>query len=296
MDTPSEDTRKFRRRGFVLDTDHLTQSFQSKGWSQLDLARKSGLDPRTIAKIRKGGACDAKTLQLLAETLCIPPADLLLDRPKEGRSSQSTPEMKEVTAQPGWSSCYRILQSWKIIDLRSPLQFGEVPCGIVWEHFRIQKVGDTELPLVFPYLTWGDQIDYLSDCADARWKRVEPQPGDLVHSQKLWELEIDTESIEVGEVFETGPHRLCYQNAFHAAGQQWWQTRVAYDVESLVLQILFDKEHPCKTLRSDWAPPGQNRFVEHPDERPFLLSDGTIVHWNLLRPPVGSFYRLAWTW
>ena len=55
---------------FVLVNGHLrAELFQSRGWSQHDFAEKSGLDVRTIAKVKRGGSCDASTLQRLATAL-----------------------------------------------------------------------------------------------------------------------------------------------------------------------------------------------------------------------------------
>ena len=66
-----------RNRGVLVNGQRLIELYRRRGWSQQDLARKAGLDVRTIAKVKKGGVCDASTLQRLAGALNVSPDELM---------------------------------------------------------------------------------------------------------------------------------------------------------------------------------------------------------------------------
>ncbi len=280
-----------RKRGFQVNGPRLTELYQRRGWSQQDFAYKAGLDVRTIAKVKRGGSCDASTLQRLAQTLDVEPDSLIGEVPtKESSESDSTFDSSVFSEE------LKIVQAWKIIDLRYPQKHGDVPSGVIWERYRIVKRSDACPWIAFPYLTWGDEITCLQKPADAAWRRVPVVPGDIVHSDKHWEISIQAPIGPAGTQFEFGPIELRFVNAFHGPLQQWWQVRIAYEIESLIVQVLFAKDQPCKQLEGTWAMPGQRKFIPLPSNDPHLLSDGSIASWQLSRPSIGSYFKLAWTW
>lgn len=280
-----------RKRGFQVNGPRLTELYQRRGWSQQDFADKAGLDVRTIAKVKRGGSCDASTLQRLAQTLCVEPDSLIGEAPtNESLESESTLDTSAL------SDDLRIVQAWKVIDLRYPRLHGSIPSGVIWERYRIVKRSDACPLIAFPYLTWGDEIACLHKPADANWRRVPVEPGDIVHSDKHWEISTQTPAGPAGTQFEFGPIQLQFVNAFHGPHQQWWQIRIAYEIESLIVQVLFAQDQPCKQLEGTWAMPGQRKFAPLPSNDPHLLTDGSIASWQLSRPAIGSYFKLAWTW
>ncbi len=280
-----------RRRGFVVNGQLLTELYQRRGWSQQDFADKSGLDVRTIAKVKRGGSCDASTLQRLAQTLAIEPDSIIeTNAPNHSVDAHQNPDESTLSDE------LKIVQVWKVIDLRNPLMRGQVRSGFVLERYRIVKRSNASPTIVLPYLTWGDQIACIQKPESSDWRRVPVEPGDIVHSDKHWELTACTPAGPAGTQFEFGPIELQFVNAFHGPQQQWWQIRIAYEIESLIVQVLFSKDQPCKQLAGTWAMPGQRKFVPHPTNDPYLLSDGSIASWQLLRPSIGSYFKLAWTW
>lgn len=269
----------------------MTELYQRRGWSQQDFADKAGLDVRTIAKVKRGGSCDASTLQRLSQTLDVEPNSLIGD----AKTSESSESDSAFDSSP-FSDDLRIVQAWKIIDLRYPLIHGNDPSGIIWERFRIVKRSDSCPLISFPYLTWGDEIACLQKPVDAVWRRVPVVPGDIVHSDKHWEISTQAPVGPAGTQFEFGPIQLRFVNAFHGPLQQWWQIRIAYQIESLIVQVLFAQDQPCEQLEGTWAMPGQRKFVPLPSNDPHLLSDGSVASWQLSRPSIGSYFKLAWTW
>jgi transcriptional regulator with XRE-family HTH domain len=280
-----------RKRGFLVNGQQLTELYQRRGWSQQDFADKAGLDVRTIAKVKRGGTCDASTLQRLAQTLGVEPESLI-----SPVANDNLADAGRVMDLPAISDELKIIQAWKVIDLRYPRKHGKVPSGIIWERYRVRKLSESRPTLSFPYLTWGDEIVCLEKPAEATWRRVPVVPGDIVHSDKHWEISAQAPVGPASSQFEFGPLKLQFVNAFHGPHQQWWQMRIAYEVESLIVQVLFAKEQPCKQLEGTWAMPGQRNFVPLPGNDPHLLSDGSMASWQLLKPAVGSYFKLAWTW
>lgn len=280
-----------RRRGFALNGQLLTELYQRRGWSQQDFADKSGLDVRTIAKVKRGGSCDASTLQRLAQTLGVEPNSLIEANPP-AQATDASRESDDTTI----SDELKIVQVWKVIDLRQPQMLGEVPSGFVWERYRIVKRSAACPPIVLPYLTWGDQIACIQKPDETVWRRVPVEPGDIVHSDKQWELATQAPPGPAGTQFELGPLQLQFVNAFHGPQQQWWQIRIAHEIESLLLQILFADDLRCKSIVGTRALPGQRRFAPLPANDPHLLPDGTIASWHLSQPTIGSFHKLSWIW
>jgi transcriptional regulator with XRE-family HTH domain len=280
-----------RKRGFLVNGQHLTELYQRRGWSQQDFADRAGLDVRTIAKVKRGGSCDASTLQRIAQTLAVEPESLI----QSATSSDVTESNSDLTPSI-MSEDLKIVQAWKIIDLRHPKKFGDVPSGIIWERYRITKRSDACPSIAFPYLTWGDEIACLEKPANSNWRRVPVQPGDIVHSDKHWEISSQSPFGPAGTQFEFGPIQLHFVNAFHGPSQQWWQLRIAYEVESLIVQVLFAEDLPCKQIEGTWAMPGQRNFTQLPSNDPHLLTDGSVASWHLSRPSIGSYFKLAWTW
>ena len=280
-----------RKRGFLVNGQHLTELYQRRGWSQQDFADKAGLDVRTIAKVRRGGSCDASTLQRIAQTLAVEPDSLIHSattfEPTESNSDLNRSMINEEL---------KIVQAWKIIDLKHPNKHGDVPCGIIWERYRIAKRTEACPSIAFPYLTWGDEIACLQKPEDAKWRRVPVEPGDIVHSDKHWEISTQLPAGPAGTQFEFGPIQLQFVNAFHGPNQQWWQLRIAYEIESLIVQVLFSEDQPCKQIEGTWAMPGQRKFTSLPSNDPHLLTDGSIASWHLSRPSIGSYFKLSWTW
>jgi len=158
-----------RRRGVFVNGPRLVELYRRRGWSQLDLAGKSGLDVRTIAKVKKGGACDASTLQRLAIALNVTPEALMQTEAQQAKPSQS------VSAA----------------------------------HDSIEPhVEQTDLKLM-----------------------------------QVW----------TGTQFELAPIHLLFVNSFHADGFQWWQTRIAFEIESLIIQVLFADNLRCKRIQGGVA-------------------------------------------
>jgi len=284
-----------RKRGVQLNGQRLIDLYQRRGWSQQDLAEKAGLDVRTVAKVKRGGICDASTLQLLASALDIEPEALLqleaaVSAPS---SSDATPSVADETA---WNTGLKLLQVWKVIDLRNPNSHGDIPSGLVWERYRFLKRNAECTNIVFPYLTWGDSIECLSHPEGSQWRRVPISRGDIVHSDKQWELCSIAPEGPIGTHFEIGPIQLRFVNAFHGEGAQWWQIRVAYEIESLIVQVLFANNLRSHQIFGTWAAPGQRNFVPLPNNEPHLLPDGSIASWYLSKPTIGAFYKLAWDW
>lgn len=302
MDNLGQDSKFKRRRGFILNSSRLVALFQSRGWSQQEFALQAGLDARTIAKVRRGGACDASTLQILAATLKVAPSELIDSIENSAgigaKPEAVKPEIVNESESPSlpWKDSVRILDSWKVIDLRQTFAPSSETYGMVWERFRFQKMSEDCEPITFPYLTWGKGIENTSPLENCKWRKVAPAPGDLLHSDKCWELIIQTPQGPADTVFESGPHGLKFIDAFHGPGQQWWQTRVAYVVRSMIIQILFPADAPCKELSASWAAPGQNRFAPVLDDKPFVLNDGSMASWHLFRPAMGSFLKIEWKW
>lgn len=280
-----------RKRGFLINGSRLADLYQRRGWSQQDFADKAGLDVRTIAKVKRGGSCDASTLQRLACVLEVEPNTLIESSSSDNKSNEAV-----STDSPLFNDDLKILQVWKVIDLRYPRLHGAVPSGTIWERYRIVKRSDACPAIAFPYLTWGDEIVCIQKPAEAVWRRVPVEPGDIVHSDKQWELSAQVPSGPAGTQFEFGPVQLQFVNAFHGPLQQWWQIRIAYEIESLIVQVLFANDQPCKHLEGTWAMPGQRKFVPLPSNDPHLLSDGSVASWHLFQPSIGSFYKLSWTW
>lgn len=288
-----------KKRGVVLDGVKLVRLYHRKGWSQQDLARKTGLDARTIAKVKRGGTCDASTLQLLCQALEVKPDDLLavdFQQPSGDSVGAAPAHNSPFSANHNWSQSLRIIQVWKIIDLRNPFLHGATASGLVVERYRMCKPNADRPAITFPYLTWGEGIECISKPADATWTQVPVEVGDLVHSEKQWELTTATPEGPAGTQFDCGPIELRFKNAFHSDGQQWWQIRVAYEIQSLVIQVLFSKEQKCLKLDGTWAMPGQRKFSALTDNEPFLLPDGSVANWHIQQPPIGAFYKLAWSW
>lgn len=285
-----------RRRGFLVNGHRLMELYQNRGWSQQQFADKSGLDVRTIAKVRRGGSCDASTLQRLASTLGIEPNELI----DNGNSGTANVPHSEDTANNANSlgSNLRIVQVWKIIDLRNSTNShsDQIPSGTVWERYRFIKLNDEPTPIVFPYLTWGDGIECITKPENTVWRRVPVEPGDIVHSDKQWELSTLTPEGNAGSQFEFGPVQLRFINAFHGPMQQWWQIRIAYEIESLIVQVLFDETLPCRQIDGTCALPGQRKFVPLQNNSPYLLPDGSIANWHIANPSIGAFYKLSWSW
>ncbi len=285
-----------RKRGVYLNGDQLVKLYRRRGWSQQDLANRAGLDTRTIAKVRRGGACDASTLQLLSLALNVAPEQLLRDEPEIQPSVPLPAPDTDSDGEIGWAPHFAIQQVWRTIDLRTPYSHGDSPSGILCEWYRICKLDDGDTPIVFPYLTWGAGIECLSRPQGTEWHKVPIQPGDLVHSEKQWELSVRPPKGPKGTLFECGPFQLRFIEAFHGEGQQWWQTRIAYSIQSMVIQILFPVAQPCRQVRATCAMPGQRKFSEIGRDDPFRLPDGSVVNWHIQRPPIGAFYKIDWTW
>ncbi|MCC6508259.1 MAG: helix-turn-helix transcriptional regulator [Pirellulaceae bacterium] len=281
------------RRGFAIDGEKLLALYRLRGWSQQDLADQARLDVRTVAKLRRGGTCDASTLRVLSHTLDVKPEVLLkeMEAPPAQSTSQNTHALTTSS-----QSDLRIEQAWKIIDLRSPYRFGDIPSGFLLERYRVVRTGVHPTSIVLPYLTWGEGIECHDKPPTASWNSIAPVPGDIVHSDKQWELVIPLTDGPSGSEFEFGPIQLRFLGAFHGQDQQWWQTRTAYDIDCLTIQILFAPALPCKTIVASWAPPGQRKFVTLPNNTPFVLPDGTMASWQISNPQLGAFYKLAWTW
>jgi transcriptional regulator with XRE-family HTH domain len=323
-------------RGVKLDGERLTYLYQARGWSQQDLARKSGLDVRTITKVKTGRACDASTHLCLALALDVPPEELLFERdpppslvahlldpldPSRANGAAATARAEELppaeTARPAKKpkSYFKIEQAWKIVDLRSPTESSAASpakgkgkakaksgktatpaSGTICDYYRIRKLDDSQREIVFPYLTWGEGIECLAIPAGATWNKVAVQPGDLVHSEKQWELRLTAPAGEQGTIFECHPIQLRYLDAFHREGQSWWQVRVGYEMESLIIQVMFAAEQPCRSIKGTMALLGEREFSEVPDNAPHLLEDGTLASWHIPFPQFGAFYKLAWSW
>jgi transcriptional regulator with XRE-family HTH domain len=318
-----------RQNGVRLDGERLTYLYQARGWSQQDLARKSGLDARTITKVKNGGPCDASTHQCLAQALDVEPEELLADRdPPETGIPQLLEEYmsgKPAEAEPADALAnpyFTIEECWKVIDLRSPQPAAEPaaapvkkgaarttrgkgkaetngaaePLAVtVWDRYRIRKLDAGDRDIVFPYLTWGERIECLDKPPTAVWEKVQVRPGDLVHSEKQWELRLPAPKGPAGTKFECAPVQLKFVDAFHGLGQTWWQVRVAYTTDILILQILFDPASPCRAVRGLRALFGERQFEPAP-EGPFLLRDGSIASWHIKAPRAGAFYKLEWDW
>ncbi|MEI7462632.1 MAG: helix-turn-helix transcriptional regulator [Pirellula sp.] len=284
------------RRGVFVNGPRLVELYRRRGWSQLDLAGKSGLDVRTIAKVKKGGACDASTLQRLASALNVSPEALMLTEAQQAKPSQSVFVTNDSIEPHVEQTDLKLIQVWRTIDLRAPYVHGEVPSGVVLEHYRFLKQSDARPSIVFPYLTWGEEIRCLSHPAETTWQRVPVLPGDIVPSDKQWELTSIAPEGPAGTQFELAPIHLLYVNSFHADGFQWWQTRIAFEIESLIIQVLFADNLRCKRIQGGVAWPGQRNFVGLPNNDPDLLPDGSIANWHIRQPCVGAFYRVAWNW
>ncbi len=287
------------KRGVVLDGTRLVRLYHRKGWSQQDLARKTGLDARTIAKVKRGGTCDASTLQLLCQALGVEPEDLLAAEPglsPNGFVATPPPAAPTFRQHNRLSQSLRFIQVWKIVDLRNPYLHGDIPSGVVVEQYRLCKHTEEQPQVTFPYLTWGDGIECLAKPDGAAWTKVPVERGDVVHCDNQWELTFETPIGPAGTQFDCGPIALKFVNAFHGEGQQWWQTRAGHEIESLVIQILFAPDQPCFRLEGTCAMPGQRKFTRLEDNEPFLLPDGSVANWHIQKPPVGTFYKLAWAW
>lgn len=285
-----------RRRGFLVNGQRLMELYQNRGWSQQQFADKTGLDVRTIAKVRRGGSCDASTLQRLAGALGIEPNELIDQGSNLANNAPTSDDAPAVSNS--LESNLRIVQVWKIIDLRNSTNAHSdgVPSGTVWERYRFIKLNDQQTDIVFPYLTWGDGIECITKPDDAQWNRVPVEPGDIVHSDKQWELSTSTPDGPAGTQFEFGPVQLRFINAFHGPMQQWWQIRIAYEIESLIVQVLFDATLPCIKIDGTCALPGQRKSVPLQNNSPYLLPDGSLANWHITNPSIGAFYKLSWEW
>ena len=287
-----------RKRGVLINGQQLVQLYQRRGWSQQDLAHKSGLDVRTIAKVRQGGSCDARTLQRISQVLGVAPDVLLAESTQPSRNGTSS-QAGEGAPRVGMSADeppYQIEEVWKIIDLRSPMAWGDRPSGRIWERYQVRKLRAEACPITLPYFTWGERIECLSKPATAQWRHVAVQPGDIVHSNKQWELQMVAAEGPVGSVCELGPIELLFVDAFHGVGQQWWQIRVAEPVAAVLIQILFADDLPCRKLVGTWAAPGQRQFKDLVGSRPFCFPDGSMCAWHIPQPQPGAHYQLAWEW
>src|SRR5262249_3870099 len=146
-----------------------------------------------------------------------------------------------------------IEQAWKIVDLRNPGPTGEPAksstkttktgkgkakpaapttpgaAGTICDYYRVRKLDDNQKEIVFPYLTWGEGIECVASPEGSVWDKVAVKPGDLVHSEKQWELRIKAPEGPEGTSFECAPIELRFLDAFHRQGQSWWQVRVGYE-------------------------------------------------------------------
>lgn len=324
-------------RGVKLDGERLTYLYQSRGWSQQDLARKSGLDVRTITKVKTGRPCDASTHLCLALALDVAPEELLAERdappslvahlldPAEARTNGAAPAEDLPLGESGQrppakkaKTYFAIEQAWKIVDFRTP-PAPVVPAavkttkgkaktktaaatpdigtaGIVCDYYRVRKLDSSQRDIVFPYLTWGEGIECLSLPPGASWDKVAVKPGDLVHSEKQWEVRLKSPEGPEGTVFECWPIQLKFLGAFHGQGQSWWQVRVGYETESLIIQVMFSAEQPCRSVTGMVALLGEREFNPVPDNAPHLMLDGSMASWHVPFPQLGAFYKLAWSW
>lgn len=156
------------KRGVFVDGELLTKLYTRRGWSQQEFASHAGLDARTIAKIKRGGSCDARTLQVLSATLKVLPESLLAEKdiPVPGKAETGNAfEHSAVLRR------FRLLQHWKVIDLRNQQSLNSMDHqntqgnwrpgrdAMVWNSYRIAKLDEEREPYLFPFLTWGDGID-----------------------------------------------------------------------------------------------------------------------------------------
>ncbi|MCU0715296.1 MAG: helix-turn-helix domain-containing protein [Pirellula sp.] len=293
------------KRGVFLDGELLTKLYTRRGWSQQEFASHAGLDARTISKIKRGGSCDARTLQVLSATLKVLPESLLAERdtPDSGRALS-----KNAIEQSAGLQRFRLLHHWKVIDLRGQRSLNSMDHqetknawrpgrdAMVWNSYRIVKLDEELEPYLFPFLTWGDGIDCEVAPSSVSFRKVDVSPGDLAHSDKQWEIVITPPDGEAGTVFDCGPIGLRYVDAFFNPGQQWWQTRITDETDTLLIQVWFDPNQPCKEVRGEWAAPGGHRFHSLENCKPQRLPDGTVVTWMILKPVQGSFYKISWAW
>ncbi len=299
------------RRGFAIDGNKLLNLYRQKGWSQQDLANQADLDVRTVAKLKRGGTCDARTLRALSQTLGVQPDVLLFElaNPEPANpDTASSPSTAVNSDTPGTAanqpvpatrsespqSGLRLDQIWKVIDLRAPYRFDEHASGVVWERYRVERTSDLPTSLTLPYLTWGSGIECLQKPESASWNFIVPEPGDIVHSSKHWELTIPLPLGSSGSICEVGPIGLRFIEAFHLANQQWWQTRIAYETSCLTVQTLFANDQPCKAVVASWEPPGKRKILPKTQNSPFIAADGTVACWQILNPAVGAFYKISW--
>ncbi|XZE32882.1 helix-turn-helix domain-containing protein [Pirellulaceae bacterium SH501] len=293
------------KRGVFVDGELLTKLYTRRGWSQQEFASHAGLDARTIAKIKRGGSCDARTLQVLSATLKVLPESLLAEKdiPVPGKAETGNAfEHSAVLRR------FRLLQHWKVIDLRNQQSLNSMDHqnnqsnwragrdAMVWNSYRIAKLDEDREPYLFPFLTWGDGIDCEVAPAGVSFRRVDVSPGDLAHSDKQWEIAIRPPEGGTGTVFDSGPIGLRYIDAFFNPGQQWWQTRITDETDTLLIQVWFDPNQPCTEVRGEWAAPGGHRFQALENCQPQRLPDGTVVSWMILKPVQGAFYKISWTW
>jgi len=61
-----------------VHADQIHELRESKGWSQEMLAKKAGIDPKTMSKLLNGGECRLSTIALIAEALGVEPGLLIV--------------------------------------------------------------------------------------------------------------------------------------------------------------------------------------------------------------------------
>ncbi|XZE46793.1 helix-turn-helix domain-containing protein [Pirellulaceae bacterium SH467] len=287
------------KRGVVLNGELLTKLYTRRGWSQQEFAMRAGVDARTIAKIKKGGSCDTRTLQILSGTLKVSPESLLAEDARfdalAAKENDEAAESKLSSGIPRFQR-FRLQHLWKIVDFRRSNAGEPDAVAQVWNWYRIQKLSVDCDPYVFPFLTWGEGIECDHAPSGVSFQRVGVLPGDLVHSNKQWEISITPPEGGVGTAFDCGPIGLRYVDAFFREGQQWWQTRITDETDVLLIQLWFRPEQCCKQVFGEWAPPGGHRFQPMEACPPQRNPDGEIVTWMIQKPMQGAFYKLSWGW
>lgn len=60
-----------------VEADRLHELREARGWSQETLARKAGIDPKTLSSLLGGKECRIETLRLIADALGVQPAEII---------------------------------------------------------------------------------------------------------------------------------------------------------------------------------------------------------------------------
>jgi transcriptional regulator with XRE-family HTH domain len=60
-----------------VEVDRLHELREARGWSQETLARKAGIDPKTLSSLLGGKECRIETLRLIADALGVKPAEII---------------------------------------------------------------------------------------------------------------------------------------------------------------------------------------------------------------------------